>query len=61
MKKSRLITVKVEPELYNQIKNQSKETGVPYSQVVRRALEVWIVTGVLPKLPSQKGDKRKTK
>ena len=60
MVKSKAIPVLVETEFHEQLKRKSKETGVPLSEVARRAWEVWLVTGELPKLPEKKGGKHKT-
>jgi uncharacterized protein (DUF111 family) len=60
MVKSKAIPILVEPEFHELLKRKSKETGVPLSEVARRAWKVWIETGELPKLP-QKGGKHKTK
>ena len=56
--KTKLIAIKLSPELHSQIKRKSEETGVPYSEVVRRALEVWVETGELPKSPKTTKPKR---
>lgn len=60
MTKSKVITVKLDSGLHEQLKRKSEETGVPYSEVIRRALVVWIQTGELPRLPVRKGGKYKT-
>ncbi len=62
MVKSKQMLVMVEPELYEKVKRKSRETGIPYSEVVRRALELWLETGELPKSPKtvERG-KHKTK
>jgi predicted DNA binding CopG/RHH family protein len=59
MDKTKLIAIHISPELHSQIKSKTEETGTPYSEVVRRALEVWVATGEMPKLP--KTTKRKDK
>ncbi len=61
MVKSKQMLVMVEPEFYERVKQKSQETGVPYAEVVRRALEVWLETGELPKPPERKEGKRKAK
>jgi len=62
MPKSDIINVKIEPEFHKQLRRKTEETGIPYSVVIRRALEVWLVTGELPKLPEKaERKKRKTK
>ncbi len=40
--------VTVHDELYRAVKAQVHETGIPYAVVVRRALEYWVKTGMLP-------------
>jgi hypothetical protein len=57
MTKSKMLTVMVEPEFQERVRRKTEETGIPYSEVLRRALEVWLETGELPKLP--KSTKRK--
>ncbi len=59
MVKSKTIPVVVEPEFHEQLKRKSEETGVPVSEVARRAWRVWLITGELPKLPEQPRRKRK--
>jgi len=62
MTKTQAINVKLEPEFHEQLRRKSEETGVAVSVVIRRALEVWLVTGELPKLPEKaERGKRKTK
>jgi len=61
MVKTKLLTTLVEPELYERIKRKSEETGVPYSEVIRRALEAWVVTGELAIVPKQSKHKREDK
>ncbi len=61
MPKTKVISVKVEPEFHERLQKKSQETAVPYSEVARRAWEVWLVTGELPKLPEKKEVKRKNK
>jgi len=56
--KTKLIAIKLSPELHRRIKSKTKETGVPYSEVVRRALETWVETGELPKSPKSAKQKR---
>jgi uncharacterized protein (DUF111 family) len=51
MAKTKMAAVMVEPEFHEQLKRKSEETGVPFSEVARRAWEVWLKTGELPKLP----------
>ena len=60
MTKTDFINVKVEPEFHQALRRKSDETGVAVSVVIRRALEVWLVTGDLPKLP-EKAERRKHK
>jgi hypothetical protein len=61
MTKDKSIQVLVESDFREQLKRKSEETGVPLSEVARRAWKVWIETGELPKLPEKKGGKHKTK
>ena len=42
------IIVTIEDDLYRAVKDISSNTGVAYSFVVRRALENWVTTGVVP-------------
>lgn len=62
MVKSKQILVMVDPSLYEKVKAKSDETGIPYSEIVRRALLNWVTTGeVPPKSPDKpKGGKHKT-
>ena len=57
MAKTKMAAVMVEPEFHEQLKRKSEETGVPFSEVARRAWEIWLKTGELPKLPKRKKDK----
>ncbi len=50
-KKEKRLTVRVDDLFYQQVIDKSKETGIPYSEVLRRSLEVWLTTGEMPKLP----------
>lgn len=50
MVKDSKITVLVETKFRNDLATKSAETGVAISEVVRRALEVWLITGELPKV-----------
>lgn len=59
MAKTKMAAVMVEPEFHERLIQKSKETGVPYSEVARRAWEVWLTTGELPKLPEQKPKRSK--
>ena len=59
MAKTKMAAVMVEPEFREQLRRKSRETGVPFSEVARRAWELWLKTGELPKLP--KTTKRKGK
>ncbi len=61
MTKTTMVAVMVEPEFREQLRQKSKETGVPFSEVARRAWEIWLTTGKMPKLPEQKKRKRKDK
>lgn len=62
MVKTQAINVLVEPEFHERLKRKSEEMGVPISKVVRRALELWLETGELPKPPERKeGKHKKTK
>jgi hypothetical protein len=61
MAKGKRIPVLVEPEFHEKLLQKSRETAVPLSEVARRAWEVWLETGELPKLPTKKGGKHKTK
>ncbi len=61
MGKTKILSIKVEPEFHERLKLRSEETGIPYSEVVRRALELWLTTGEMPKLLQQKGGKHKIK
>lgn len=40
--------VTVHDDLYGAVKAKVHETGIPYSVVVRRALEYWVKTGMMP-------------
>jgi len=42
------IIVTIEDDLHTALKNKTKETGVAYSFIVRRALENWVATGTVP-------------
>lgn len=57
MAKTQNLVVKIDHDMQEALRRKSQETGVPVSEVVRRALEVWLETGELPKLPEsrQKG------
>ena len=48
MAKTRKLTVLVDDELYQQIKDKSEETGIPFSVVARRALERWVKADEMP-------------
>ncbi len=62
MAKTKMTTVMVEPEFYERLKQKSKKTAIPYSEVARRAWEVWLETDKLPELPDKpERGKRKTK
>ena len=61
MAKTKSVNVLLEPEFHEQLRRKSEETGVPLAVVIRRALEAWLVTGELPKVPEKKGGKHKTK
>lgn len=56
MPKTVKITVAIEPEFLDAVNKKVEETGIPYSKIVRRALQLWVENGELPK----KGE-RKTK
>jgi hypothetical protein len=51
--KGRRIPVLVETEFHERLIKKSKETAVPLSEVARRAWEVWLETGELPRLPGK--------
>lgn len=53
------IIVTIEDDLHVAVKNQSKKTGVAYSFVVRRALENWVITGIVPARVSVNGEDRR--
>jgi len=59
MAKTKTLSVKVEPEFHERLQQKCRETAVPYSEVARRAWEVWLLTGELPQLPKRKEVKRK--
>lgn len=40
--------VTVNDNLYAAVKVKVNETGIPYSVIVRRALENWVITGIVP-------------
>jgi hypothetical protein len=61
MVKSKIIPVAVEPEFHERLKRKSNEAAVSLSEIARRAWEVWLETGELPKLTTKKGGERKTK
>ena len=62
MAKTTMVAVMVEPEFREQLRRKTKESGIPFSEVARRAWEVWLQTGELPKLPEKAGGrKHKTK
>lgn len=46
--KTQSITVRLDPDLYQRVIEKSEETAVNYSEVVRRALENWVATGIVP-------------
>lgn len=53
------IIVTIEDDLYRAVKDISSNTGVAYSFVVRRALENWVTTGVVPaRVPANGEDGR---
>jgi hypothetical protein len=53
MVKSEIIPVAVEPEFHEQLRRKSKEAAVSLSEIARRAWQVWLVTGEMPKLPKK--------
>ena len=61
MGKTKSVNVLLEPEFHEGLLRKSRETGVPYSEVARRAWEVWILTGELPRQPKRKEVKHKPK
>jgi hypothetical protein len=62
MAKTTMVAVMVEPEFREQLRRKTKESGIPFSEVARRAWEVWLQTGELPKLPERaERGKRKAK
>ena len=61
MAKTDKIPVAVDPEFHQRLNQKAKATAVSLSEIARRAWEVWLETGELPKLPEKKGGKRKTK
>ncbi len=61
MTKTKMMVVMVAPELYERIRRKSEETAVPYAEVARRAWELWLITGELPKVPESKKPKQKDK
>ena len=62
MTKTTMVAVMVEPDFREKLRRKSKETGVPFSEVARRAWEIWLETGELPKLPDkpERGKRKKT-
>lgn len=52
MVKTARFLIPVEADFHQQVKAKSAETGVPVSEVVRRALEAWLITGELPTVPT---------
>ena len=61
MAKTTMVAVMVEPDFREQLRRKSEETGVPFSEVARRAWEIWLETGELPKLPKTTKPKRRAK
>jgi antitoxin component of RelBE/YafQ-DinJ toxin-antitoxin module len=53
MTKDKMLTVLVEAEFQERVKAQSEKMGVRYSEVVRRALEAWLITGEMPIVPTE--------
>jgi antitoxin component of RelBE/YafQ-DinJ toxin-antitoxin module len=47
-----MLTVMVEAEFQERVKAQAEKLGVRYSEVIRRALEVWLLTGEMPIVPT---------
>ena len=54
MAKTTMVAVMVEPDFREQLRFKSEETGIPFSEVARRAWEIWLETGELPKSPKRK-------
>ena len=54
--KTESITIRLTPVLYQAVIAKSEETAVNYSEVVRRALENWVATGILPPRVAGKPD-----
>ena len=59
MAKTDKIPVAVDPEFHQRLIQKAKETAVSLSEIARRAWEVWLVTGELPKLPERKEVRKK--
>ncbi len=60
--KTAKIAIMVEPAFRDAVNRKSEEMGIPYSEVVRRALETWLETGEMPTKPqAQKGGKKQSK
>lgn len=53
MTKDKMLTALVEPDFQKRVKAKSAEIGVPYSEVIRRALEAWLITGEMPIVPTE--------
>ena len=47
------MTIVADEELYLRVKAQSEKTGIPFSVVVRRALEHWVATGEIAPIAQQ--------
>ena len=54
--KIKIISVRLPYGLYQAVIAKSEETAVNYSEVVRRALENWVATGILPPRVAGKPD-----
>ena len=61
MAKTKMMVVMVDPSFYMRVIRKSEETAVPYAEVARRAWEVWLETGELPKLPDKPEGRAKKK
>ena len=60
--KDRRMNAIVSEELYAAVIAKSKATGIIYSAVIRRALENFVVTGVLPPpVPAAEPARRKSR
>ena len=51
MAKTRKLTILIDEDLYRKVKIKSRETGIPFSVVARRALVRWVRTGEVPPPP----------